>query len=389
MVRCAIPRSLAPRTEVPTGLREQGQASRWRQCVMTADYPTTELPCLPPPPRHRRQYRRRPRHADGRRRRGARARAMPTCCASCCRARSSTSAIRPIAGANLPDGGLEGYDGVAITGSALNVYDAGRRSTADRAGARRCSTADAAVRQLLGPAGDHGRGRRQRARNPKGREIGFGRRIALTAAGRGHPMYRRQGRGVRCRHGASRRGRDRWRPARRCWRRTRIRRAGGRDRGQRRGRLGHAISSGIFARRHGGDRAPLRQAADRGGLLRRRGGARRLCGRTSRRSTAIPTTSRSPGATASTRPCSTGASARPRSRTGSTHQVLPTRGEARTRVIRESMDFPDRHVVVTGGTGALGIAVVGALIEAGAHLPCALSQRGRGAAFSASRAANG
>jgi NAD(P)-dependent dehydrogenase (short-subunit alcohol dehydrogenase family) len=35
------------------------------------------------------------------------------------------------------------------------------------------------------------------------------------------------------------------------------------------------------------------------------------------------------------------------------------------------MDFSDRHVVVTGGTGALGIAVVGALVEAGAvcHVP--------------------
>ena len=35
------------------------------------------------------------------------------------------------------------------------------------------------------------------------------------------------------------------------------------------------------------------------------------------------------------------------------------------------MNFKDRHVVVTGGTGALGIAVVGALIEAGAvcHVP--------------------
>ena len=31
------------------------------------------------------------------------------------------------------------------------------------------------------------------------------------------------------------------------------------------------------------------------------------------------------------------------------------------------MDFKDRHVIVTGGTGALGRAVVGALIEAGAH----------------------
>ena len=35
------------------------------------------------------------------------------------------------------------------------------------------------------------------------------------------------------------------------------------------------------------------------------------------------------------------------------------------------MDFRDRHVAVTGGTGALGIAVVGALLEAGAvcHVP--------------------
>lgn len=35
------------------------------------------------------------------------------------------------------------------------------------------------------------------------------------------------------------------------------------------------------------------------------------------------------------------------------------------------MDYSDRHVVVTGGTGALGTAVVGALIEAGAicHVP--------------------
>ncbi|HLY87348.1 MAG TPA: SDR family NAD(P)-dependent oxidoreductase [Acetobacteraceae bacterium] len=31
------------------------------------------------------------------------------------------------------------------------------------------------------------------------------------------------------------------------------------------------------------------------------------------------------------------------------------------------MDFRDRHVVITGGTGALGRAVVGALLAAGAH----------------------
>jgi NAD(P)-dependent dehydrogenase (short-subunit alcohol dehydrogenase family) len=37
-----------------------------------------------------------------------------------------------------------------------------------------------------------------------------------------------------------------------------------------------------------------------------------------------------------------------------------------------TMDFRDRHIVVTGGAGALGTAVVAALIEAGAacHVPC-------------------
>jgi NAD(P)-dependent dehydrogenase (short-subunit alcohol dehydrogenase family) len=36
------------------------------------------------------------------------------------------------------------------------------------------------------------------------------------------------------------------------------------------------------------------------------------------------------------------------------------------------MDFRDRHVVVTGGAGALGTAIVAALVEAGAtcHVPC-------------------
>ena len=37
-----------------------------------------------------------------------------------------------------------------------------------------------------------------------------------------------------------------------------------------------------------------------------------------------------------------------------------------------AMDYLDRHVVITGGAGALGTALVGALIEAGAicHVPC-------------------
>ena len=41
------------------------------------------------------------------------------------------------------------------------------------------------------------------------------------------------------------------------------------------------------------------------------------------------------------------------------------------------MTFIDRHVVVTGGTGALGIAVVGALIDAGASVTCRIAARTR------------
>src|SRR5262249_21269376 len=41
----------------------------------------------------------------------------------------------------------------------------------------------------------------------------------------------------------------------------------------------------------------------------------------------------------------------------------------------EAMDFQDRHVVVTGGTGALGLAVVGGLLRGGAqvHVPYLLA----------------
>ena len=94
-------------------------------------------------------------------------------------------------GANLPIGGLEGYDGVAITGSALNVYDGGPQIEPQIELARAVLQAqDAAVRQLLGPAGDHRRGRRQRAaRIRRAARSASGARIALTAAGREHPMY--------------------------------------------------------------------------------------------------------------------------------------------------------------------------------------------------------
>jgi NAD(P)-dependent dehydrogenase (short-subunit alcohol dehydrogenase family) len=43
------------------------------------------------------------------------------------------------------------------------------------------------------------------------------------------------------------------------------------------------------------------------------------------------------------------------------------------------VDYRERHVVVTGGTGALGIAVVGALLGAGArcHVPCTSDAKSR------------
>jgi GMP synthase (glutamine-hydrolysing) len=94
-------------------------------------------------------------------------------------------------GANLPDsGGLESYDGVVITGSALHVYDRGPHIDPQIELARAVFDSSTplfgscwGLQVLTVAAGGSVR------RNPKGREIGFGRRIRLTAAGRGHPMY--------------------------------------------------------------------------------------------------------------------------------------------------------------------------------------------------------
>jgi GMP synthase (glutamine-hydrolysing) len=101
--------------------------------------------------------------------------------------------VRPADGeVRFPAGvGLGDYDGVAITGSALNVYDSGvhierqielTRSVLDNGLAcfGSCWGMQVAVTALGG-----------RVRpNPLGREFGFARRIALTEAGRQHPMYR-------------------------------------------------------------------------------------------------------------------------------------------------------------------------------------------------------
>jgi GMP synthase (glutamine-hydrolysing) len=97
-------------------------------------------------------------------------------------------------GANLPIGGLAAYDGVAITGSALNVYDGGpeieRQIELTRA-------VFAAKTPLFGSCWGLqvmtvALGGAVRA-NPRGREIGIGRNIALTPAGRAHPMYQGKG----------------------------------------------------------------------------------------------------------------------------------------------------------------------------------------------------
>lgn len=88
--------------------------------------------------------------------------------------------------------GLTDYDGVVWTGSSLTIYhdgDARVRRQIDLARAvfdsgipsfGSCWAAQLSVIALGGRC----------AANPKGREFGISRRIALTAEGRAHPMYR-------------------------------------------------------------------------------------------------------------------------------------------------------------------------------------------------------
>lgn len=94
-------------------------------------------------------------------------------------------------GANLPDsGGLEGYDGVAITGSALNIYDGGAAidpqidlaRTLFRTGTP-CFGSCWGLQLATVAAGGTVRA------NPEGREIGIARRIEILAPGHGHGLY--------------------------------------------------------------------------------------------------------------------------------------------------------------------------------------------------------
>jgi GMP synthase (glutamine-hydrolysing) len=96
------------------------------------------------------------------------------------------------AGANLPDkAGLEGYDGVAVTGSGLHVYQGGPAVDAQVQLVRAVYQAETplfgscwGLQVATVAAGGSVR------RSPRGREIGFGRRIRLNECGGEHPLYK-------------------------------------------------------------------------------------------------------------------------------------------------------------------------------------------------------
>lgn len=91
----------------------------------------------------------------------------------------------------LPEGeALEGYDGIVITGSALHVYHGGAEVMRQLDLVRTAMTTGTplfgscwGLQVITTAAGGSVR------KNPNGREIGFGRGIRLTEAGRKHPMY--------------------------------------------------------------------------------------------------------------------------------------------------------------------------------------------------------
>jgi GMP synthase (glutamine-hydrolysing) len=93
-------------------------------------------------------------------------------------------------GANLPDpAGLQAYDGVVLTGSALNLYDRTpavlRQIDLMRAVYASGTPAFGSCWGLqVGAAAAGG----EVQKNPQGREVGFARRITPTETGRLHPM---------------------------------------------------------------------------------------------------------------------------------------------------------------------------------------------------------
>ena len=105
----------------------------------------------------------------------------------------SCDIVRPAdAEVRFPSGSsLASYDGVAITGSALNVYDGGAHIERQIELARGVFAAGLpffgscwGLQVAVSAAGGRVR------RNPRGREVGFARRIELAEAGGRHPMFR-------------------------------------------------------------------------------------------------------------------------------------------------------------------------------------------------------
>jgi GMP synthase (glutamine-hydrolysing) len=93
-------------------------------------------------------------------------------------------------GANLPDAaGLEAYDGIVLTGSALNIYDLAPEVTRQVELMRAIYAAGTPAfgscwGLQVGAVAAGGEVRK----NPLGREVGFARNIAPSDAGRVHPM---------------------------------------------------------------------------------------------------------------------------------------------------------------------------------------------------------
>lgn len=94
-------------------------------------------------------------------------------------------------GANLPDGSdIAAYDGVAITGSGLNLWKAERESLVQVDFARAVfETGVPFFGSCWGLQVASAAAGGEVKLNPQGREIGIARSVHLTDAGRGHPLH--------------------------------------------------------------------------------------------------------------------------------------------------------------------------------------------------------
>lgn len=93
-------------------------------------------------------------------------------------------------GSALPGGGIDAYDAFIWTGSNLTIYEDDPRVARQIEFARQVYEVGRpsfgscwGVQMAAAAAGGEVR------KNPRGRELGFGRKIRLTAEGRAHPMY--------------------------------------------------------------------------------------------------------------------------------------------------------------------------------------------------------